>query len=174
MFLVRQKPPFSYCSFIWNNSIRVFLLCDSTVIISHVCVSCLFWLLLLDGEWGRERSRTWFFLKTFFNILAMWSLLSPTTTTTTTFSAHFPFSSNQELGSQQEAESAGMYHYILKMAYLLLLPAGSCFCPSKCSGVWKRQLHLTGWPFNSHDYLLSIHNYYRWWFPRITISYSRL
>lgn len=91
-----------------------------------------------------------------------------------TFSAHFLSSPYQELGSQQEPESAGMYHYILKMAYLLLLPAGSCFCPSKCSGVWKRQLHLTGWPFNSHDYLLSIHNYYRWWFPSITISYSRL
>lgn len=91
-----------------------------------------------------------------------------------TFSAHFLPSPSQELGSQQEPESAGMYHYILKMAYLLLLPAGSCFCPSKCSGVWKRQLHLTGWPFNSHDYLLSIHNYYRWWFPSITISYSLL
>lgn len=91
-----------------------------------------------------------------------------------TFSAHFLPNPYQESGSQQEPGSAGMYHYILKMAYLLLLPAGSCFCPSKCSGVWKRQLHLTGWPFNSHDYLLSIHNYYRWWFPSITISYSLL
>ncbi|KAF7239230.1 RNA-directed DNA polymerase from mobile element jockey [Varanus komodoensis] len=45
------------------------------------------------------------------------------------------FLSYQELGSQQEAESAGMYHYILKMAYLLLLPAGSCFCPKITSGV---------------------------------------
>lgn len=162
IFLWKQQPPISDCSFIWNNSIEG----GSTVwycaiLQSLYCVS-LFPVVydFFSEKEGRFIEVIWKEKK--INILAMW------------FQPIFLLSSYQELGSQQEAESAGMYHYILKMAYLLLLPAGSCFCPSKCSGVWKRQLHLTGWPFNSHDYLLSIHNYYRWWFPSITISYSRL
>lgn len=41
-----------------------------------------------------------------------------------TFSAHFLPSPSQESGSQQDPGSGGMYHYVLKMAYLLRLPAG--------------------------------------------------
>lgn len=161
----QQQPPISDCSFIWNNSIGG----GSTVrFCSHYIVCLCFLSFMTSFQRRREGSLKWFEKKKLTCLPCGLYLIF------FTFSAHFLLRSYQELGSQQEAESAGMYHYILKMAYLLLLPAGSCFCPSKCSGVWKRQLHLTGWPFNSHDYLLSIHNYYRWWFPSITISYSRL
>lgn len=69
-----------------------------------------------------------------------------------------------------QADGAGTYASIVKMAYLLPLPVGSSLGPVKRSGGCKKQLFVSVWPLNPPLRLLSALHYHRWWSSWSSVS----